>query len=153
MAPGTFIQHCLELLSPLGAPRARRMFGGHGLYVDEVFVAIVADAVLYLKADASTRPHFEAAGSQPFVYDAKGKRMAMSYWRAPEDAMESPALMQPWARRALQAALADRAAAAVKPKPMPDGAPAGAAAGRVARRGANRAASPGAKRAAGRRPR
>lgn len=153
MVPDTFIQHCLELLSPLGATRARRMFGGHGLYVDDVFIAIIADEVLYLKADAATRPHFEAAGSQPFVYDAKGKRMAMGYWRAPEDAMESPALMQPWARRALQAALAARAAAAVKPRPMPAGAPAGAAAEHAAARGANGAASPGARRAAGRRPR
>mgnify|MGYP000287609516 CR=1 FL=1 len=34
----------LELLAPLGRARARRMFGGHGLYVDDLFVAIV-DAV------------------------------------------------------------------------------------------------------------
>jgi DNA transformation protein len=127
------------------------MFGGHGLYVDEVFVAIVADQVLYLKADTRTRPHFEAAGSRPFVYDAKGERMAMSYWRAPEDAMESPALMLPWARRALQAALAARAAAAVKPRPTRAGATAGAAAESLAGHLADRAASPGAGRAAGRR--
>ena len=29
----------------------------------------------------------------------------MGYFTAPEDAMESPALMQPWARLALEAAL------------------------------------------------
>jgi DNA transformation protein and related proteins len=149
MGDASFVQHCLELLSPLGAPRARRMFGGHGLYVDDVFVAIVAGEVLYLKVDSSTRPSFEATGSQPFVYDAKGKRMAMSYWCAPGDTMESPALMLPWARLAMQAALAARATAAVKRKTKSAVAPAGSA----AKSGAMRAAGPGAKRAATRRPR
>ena len=36
------VDHCLELLSPHGAVRARRMFGGHGLYCDELFVALIA---------------------------------------------------------------------------------------------------------------
>jgi DNA transformation protein and related proteins len=110
MAAEAFVQHCLELLTPLGAPRARRMFGGHGLYVDDVFVAIVADEVLYLKVGPCTRPAFEAAGCPPFVYAAKGKPMTLPYQRAPDDAMESPALMLPWARLAMQAALAARAA-------------------------------------------
>lgn len=104
-----FVAHCLELLAPLGAPRARRMFGGHGLYVDELFVALIAFDRLYLKADAQTRPHFEAAGCEPFVYDGQGKSVTLGYFTAPHDAMESPALMQPWARLALEAALRARA--------------------------------------------
>jgi DNA transformation protein and related proteins len=107
-----FVEHCLELLAPLGAPRARRMFGGHGLYVDDVFVALVAFERLYLKVDADSAPHFAAAGCEPFVYDAKGRSMTMSYHSAPPEAMESPALMAPWARLALQAALRARQAKA-----------------------------------------
>jgi DNA transformation protein len=111
-----FVVHCLELLAPLGAARARRMFGGHGLYVDDVFVALVADDRLYLKADDATRARFEAAGCQPFTYEARGRRTATSYWSAPPEALESPPLMQPWARLALQAALAARA---VTPRATP----------------------------------
>lgn len=107
------VAHCLELLAPLGAPRARRMFGGHGLYVDELFVALIAFDRLYLKADAQTQARFEAAGCQPFVYDGKGRSVTMSYFSAPDDALESPAYMQPWGRLALEAAL--RAKAAKKP--------------------------------------
>jgi len=117
MAADPFIQHCLELLSSLGASRARRMFGGHGLYVDHLFVAIVADEVLYLKVDADTRPHFEAAGCQPFVYTGKGKQMTLSYWRAPDDAMDSPALMRPWARLAVQAATTARTTSPARRRP------------------------------------
>ncbi len=112
---------CAKLLGAVGAARARRMFGGHGLYVDELFVAIIFGERLYLKTDASTRERFEAAGSLPFVYDVKGQAVSMSYFSAPDDAMESPALMRPWARLALEAALRARAA---KARPTPAARPA-----------------------------
>lgn len=110
------VDHCLELLAPLGAVRARRMFGGHGLYCDDLFFALIALDRLYLKTDAMSQPAFAAAGSEPFVYDGTGKRVTMSYWTAPPAAMESPAEMQPWARLALAAALRARAA---KPSAAP----------------------------------
>jgi len=116
-ATNEFVTHCLELLGPLGAARSRRMFGGHGLYVDDLFVALIAFDRLYLKVDAQTRPRFEAAGCEPFVYDAKGQSVTLGYFTAPDEAIESPALMQPWARLALEAALRARAAKAVATKP------------------------------------
>lgn len=104
----------LELLSVLGPARARRMFGGVGFHVGEHFLALIADEVLYLKADAMAQPAFVAAGSQPFSYATKnGRRTVMAYWSAPEAAMESPAQMRPWALLALESAL--RAAAARRP--------------------------------------
>jgi len=116
-ATNEFVTHCLELLGPLGAARSRRMFGGHGLYVDDLFVALITFDRLYLKVDAQTRPRFEAAGCEPFVYDAKGQSVTLGYFTAPDEAIESPALMQPWARLALEAALRARAAKAVATKP------------------------------------
>lgn len=106
------VDHCLELLAPLGVVRARRMFGGHGLYVDDLFVAIIAFDRLYLKADEATRERFARADCQPFVYDAKGQSVTLGYWTVPAEAMESPQLMQPWARLAIAAALRARAAKA-----------------------------------------
>lgn len=109
-APNEFVAHCLELLGSVGSARSRRMFGGHGFYVDDLFIALIAYERLYLKADASTRAAFEAAGCQPFVYEGAGKSVTLGYFSAPEEAMESPPLMQPWARLALAAALRARAA-------------------------------------------
>jgi DNA transformation protein len=100
-----FVTYCLELLSPHGPVCARRMFGGHGLYLDGVFVALIASDRLYLKADDTSRPAFQAAGCTPFTYETQGKTMALNYWTVPDEAMESPALLQPWARRALEAGL------------------------------------------------
>jgi DNA transformation protein len=106
-----FVSHCLELLAPLGTARARRMFGGHGLYIDDVFVALIADERLYMKADDSSQPAFERAGSRPFAYSRRDcGAVALGYWSAPEDALDSPAAMAPWARLSLAAALKAKAA-------------------------------------------
>jgi DNA transformation protein len=118
-ARDAFTDHCLELLAALGATRAKRMFGGVGLYVDGLFVALIAAEVLYLKVDAATRARFEAAGCRPFTYDGKGKPIAMSYFSAPQDAMDSPPAMLPWAQLAFEAALraqADKPAKASSPR-------------------------------------
>lgn len=103
-----FAAYCAELLSALGPVRVKRMFGGHGLYVDEVFIAIVAGETLYLKADAQSAPRFEKAGCAPFTYTAKGRTVSLPYRAAPAEAMDSPALMRPWAALAMEAALRAR---------------------------------------------
>ena len=105
-----FVNHVSELLAPAGRVAIKRMFGGHGVYIDGLFMAIIADDELYLKADDVTRADFEAEDCAPFVYSKDGRDMVMHYYRAPGDAMDAPHLMQPWARRALEAALRARAA-------------------------------------------
>lgn len=109
------VEHCIELLAPLGGLRARPMFGGHGLYCDDLFFGLIAADRLYLKVDAQTQPAFAAAGCEPFVYDTKSGAVSLGYWSVPADAMESPAGMQPWARQALAAAWRARTAKASKP--------------------------------------
>jgi DNA transformation protein len=109
-----FVLHCRELLAPLGPTRARAMFGGVGLYVDGLFIALIADGRLYLKAGAGHEPAFAAAGCAPFTYAmADGRVMTLGYRAAPEEALEAPEAMRPWARRAMEAALV---AANAKPK-------------------------------------
>ena len=105
-----FVSHCLELLGPLGRTSSRRMFGGHALYIDGLCMALIIQDTLYLKVDDASRPLLEREGSRPFTYDTKkGERHALGYFTAPEAAMESPAEMMPWARRALAAAVGARA--------------------------------------------
>jgi len=105
-----FVSYVAELLGPLGRVRIKRMFGGFGLYVDELFIAIVADERLFLKVDDETRQRFIDAGCAPFEYEREGKTASLGYRTVPAEAMESPALMQPWARLAISAALRARAA-------------------------------------------
>ena len=105
-----FVSHCLELLSPLGGTSSRRMFGGHALYIDGLCMALIIQDTLYLKVDDTHRALFEQAGCKPFTYAGKNDEVhVMSYYTAPEAAMESAAEMTPWSRRALAAAVAARA--------------------------------------------
>lgn len=113
-----FVNHVSELLAPAGHVVTKRMFGGHGVYVDGLFMAIIVNDELYLKADDVTRAAFDAESLAPFVYARDGREMALNYRRAPEAAMDAPHLMLPWARRALEAALRARATKAV-PKRKP----------------------------------
>jgi len=93
-----------ELLEPMGRVTVRRMFGGHGVYIDGVFIAVVVDARPYFKADALTQGAFEAEHSERFVFDSRGKHVETSYWSLPESAFDSAEDMRPWARLALAAA-------------------------------------------------
>ena len=109
-ASANFATYTVELLGAAGRVTARRMFGGYGLYCDGVMFALIAEDVLYLKADDVNRPDLERVGSAPFTYEARGRRTIIAYWRAPDEAMESRELMAPWARSALAAALRAKAA-------------------------------------------
>ncbi|NIA68575.1 TfoX/Sxy family protein [Pelagibius litoralis] len=99
-----FVDHCLALLAPLGPVAPRAMFGGWGFFLDGNMFGLIAYGQLYLKADQASIETFAAAGSEPFVYEGKGKPVTMSYWRAPEDAMEAPDALLPWAELAVAAA-------------------------------------------------
>ncbi len=118
-----FADYCCELFSGVGSPVPKRMFGGWGISVDGVTIAVIADLgklggsnqKLYLKVDDVTKTQFEAAGGKRFEMESKdGKLMGMNYFTTPDETMESPDAMLPWARLALHVALDAKAKA--KPK-------------------------------------
>ena len=96
-----YVDYLVELMAAVGGVSAKRMFG------------LVADDVLYLKTDADNRAQFVAAGSGPFMYTGKGrdKPIAIHYYRCPDEALESPALMTEWAHSGFAAALRAKAGA------------------------------------------
>lgn len=122
-----FAMYCCELLSGVGPCTARRMFGGYGISTSGLTLALVADLgggeKLWLKADADTRGLYEAQGCERFTYEMTRNGVtaphSLSYYTAPEEAMESPAVMLPWARLALECALKARAAKAAKTAKAP----------------------------------
>ncbi len=103
-----FVDHVLDMLTTLGAVRARAMFGGWGVYLDDVMFGLIAGDTLYFKVDNSNRGEFEAAGSSPFVYTGKNRPITMSYYEAPADALEDRDALQALARGAVAAALRAR---------------------------------------------
>lgn len=79
------------------------MFGGVGLYHDDVFFGILARDTLYLKVDESNRADYEAAGMAPFKpYADRGG--TMRYYAVPLEVLESALELAAWARKAVAAA-------------------------------------------------
>jgi len=100
-----FVDYLNEVFERFGPIYARRMFGGHGVYHNEVMIALVADDVLYLKADSNSSIHFEKLGMSAFEFDKNGKKVTMSYFTAPEAIYDDPDEARIWATRAYEAAL------------------------------------------------
>jgi DNA transformation protein and related proteins len=103
VSPGyqTFVLDQLRRVVP--AVRPRRMFGAVGLYAGELFFALIDDDVLYFKADDVTRPAYETRGLRPFQPFGES-RTSMNYYQLPEDALEDPEILRPWADDAVAAA-------------------------------------------------
>jgi DNA transformation protein len=117
MADNEFVKFVVEQMSLLGAVRARRMFGGHGLYRGELFFALIAEDRLFLKADDTSRAEFAARNLPPFTYGKNGKSYSMNYFEAPPEVFDDPEAMRLWAGKALAAAIRAAAqASSVRPK-------------------------------------
>lgn len=108
-----FVYYIIDLMQAAGPVYAKGMFGGHGIFLDGLMFGLVANSILYLKTDKESEIDFKDRGLQAFTYSKKGKTIKMSYYQAPEDALENSEEMNFWANRAYSAALK---AASKKPK-------------------------------------
>jgi DNA transformation protein len=109
-----------ELFAPLGGVTIKRMFGGQGVFRSGMMFALVADDILYFKADEQTEPAFRKEGCGPWSYRShKGEDRVMPYWRAPERLLDEPEEFAEWARAAFSVAERRKAIARPKTKPAP----------------------------------
>jgi len=104
-ADNSFIPYLLEMLEGFGPVQARRMFGGYGIYRGDVIFAIVVGDTLYIKADDKNRQLFVDKGLPRFSYKRRAKDCYMSYYMAPEEAIEDRDELYYWAVEGYEAAL------------------------------------------------
>ena len=97
-----------QLQRVLPSVRSRSMFGGIGLYSEELFFALIDDETLYLKVNDTNRGDFEARGLGPFrPFGDKGE--VMQYYELAPDLLEDPDALRPWVERAVLVARQARA--------------------------------------------
>ena len=99
-----FVSHVLDLMQSIGPVRAKRMFGGYGIFLDALMFALISDETLYMKADKESANEFRARGLEAFSYYRQGKECSMSYFQAPEETLEHAEEMHTWANTAYAAA-------------------------------------------------
>jgi DNA transformation protein len=110
-----YIEHLREVFEVLGPVRIRRMFGGHGIFHEGLMFALVADDVVYLKADAESLHHFTARGLAPFSYMKQGRAVELSYRAAPDEMFDDTEEAARWSRLAFDAALRSQAKSRKQP--------------------------------------
>jgi DNA transformation protein len=98
-----YLTYVIDQFEALGPVRYRRMFGGAGLYFEDLFFGLIADDVLYLKVDDSNRADYEAEGMEPFK-PFPDKKEVMQYYEVPIDVLENRDTLREWARKALHVA-------------------------------------------------
>jgi DNA transformation protein len=100
-----YVEYLKEVFSEFGVIQPRRMFGGYGIFYKGLMFALVADATLYLKADATVSPFFIDRVLTQFSYEKQGKSFKMSYYMAPEEIYDDPEEAKIWANRSYAAAV------------------------------------------------
>ena len=100
-----FVNYVVDLMQSIGPVMAKRMFGGHGIFLDGLMFGLIADGILYLKADKENKTEFTDRGLEAFKYSKKGKEYNMSYYQAPDEALEDSEVMNHWANYAYNTAL------------------------------------------------
>ncbi len=100
-----FAEYVVELMQSVGPVTVKGMFGGHGVFLDGLMFGLIADRELYLKVDKGSENDFISEGLEAFTYSKQGKPFKMSYYQAPEAALEDADEMNIWANKAYEAAL------------------------------------------------
>ena len=100
-----YIVYLKELFSAWGEVEMRPMFGGHGVYFQGLMFAFIAADVLYLKTDKTLALEYERKGLKAFCYNKKNKIIKLSYYQAPEEALEDPDELIIWTEKSFDVAL------------------------------------------------
>jgi DNA transformation protein len=99
-----YMEFIADQIAPLGPVRMKRMFGGMGLYLDDMMFGVVFGETLYFKVDDRNRPDYEDEGMEPFTFEmSNGKVGSLSYYEVPERLYDDADELIEWARKSLEA--------------------------------------------------
>jgi DNA transformation protein and related proteins len=113
-----YLQYVLDQLAGLQGAASRSMFGGAGLYCDDLFFGLIAsDDTLYFRVNDDNRPDYEALGMARFRPYKDKPHMSFNYYEVPPRVLENAAELVTWARRSLK--VAEAAEKSVKRRKTP----------------------------------
>jgi DNA transformation protein len=98
----SFKDFVIDQLQALPDLECRSMFGGHGIYQDENFFAIVYQGKLYFKTDTKSAIPYRKVGMKPFRPNQK--QTLKNYYEVPVDVIEDRDRLIAWARESLRVA-------------------------------------------------
>ena len=100
MKDESFKDFVLDQLQELDDVEARWMFGGHGLYQDEIFFGIIPKSRLYFKIDEKTVAEYRKRKMKPFRPNAN--QALKTYYEVPVAIIEDGDRLFEWAEAAIR---------------------------------------------------
>jgi DNA transformation protein and related proteins len=100
MAKKGFEDWALYRLSELGDITSRPLFGGHGIYWNDVIFGILFRGRLYFKVDEESKVEYLARGMGPFRPNER--QTLKSYYEVPPEVLDDQEALLSWAREAIR---------------------------------------------------
>jgi DNA transformation protein and related proteins len=95
-----FEGRALDRLSELGYISSRPLFGGHGVYWNDVIFGILFRGRLYFKVDEGSKGDYLARGMGPFRPNEW--QTLKSYYEVPPEVLDDQEPLLSWAREAIR---------------------------------------------------
>jgi DNA transformation protein and related proteins len=106
-----YVAYVTDQLSQSVKVTSRRMFGGVGLYCQDLFFGLIAADAFYLKVDDSNRPDYVSRGCAAFQPVARDQNIySLSYFAVPPEVLEDADELAVWARKSIGVAVLSAAA-------------------------------------------
>jgi DNA transformation protein and related proteins len=100
-----YLAYIVDQLSHCTSVRSRRMFGGIGLYHEDLFFALIDDDQLYFKVNDSSREDYVSRGSHPFrPVGRDSKIVTLGYYTVPAEVLEDIDELKRWMLKAIDVA-------------------------------------------------
>jgi DNA transformation protein len=96
----SFEGRALDRLSELGEITSRPLFGGHGIYWNDVIFGIRFGERLYFKVDEESKDEYLARGMPPFRPNQR--QTLTSYYEVPPEVLDDREVLLSWARKAIR---------------------------------------------------
>lgn len=103
MKDESFKDFVLDQLHGVRGVDCRTMFGGYGLYRNDVFFGIIHQGRLHFKTDQKTVQPYVDAGMKPF--HPNNTQTLKSYYEVPADVIEDADQLVTWAKKAFRSTL------------------------------------------------
>lgn len=108
------LKDSLLLFEQLGHIKSRLMFGGFGIFVDDVMFALVVNDLLHIRACEKNSKQFDDNNYQPYVYKKRGFPVVTKYFALPAEIWHNTDEILSIAQVALEAAQLEKESTTVE---------------------------------------
>ena len=102
MKADSFKAFVLGQLKDIGELDCRAMFGGYGIYSEEIFFGIIYEGKLFFKTSEETRQAYLAKGMKPFQPTAT--QILRDYYEVPVNIIEDCTMLAELAEESIEVA-------------------------------------------------